>query len=302
MKISILICTRNRANAIAGALDSIQASIAAAALPGVELIVVDNGSTDGTAGELKRWRDTQPHDCSITILHEARPGLATARNAALGVARGEILIFTDDDCRLDPGYLPDLLRHYSADAGPVIRGGRVELGDPADLPFTIKTDTDAARLAYGCHPGGFVNGCNMTMHRQVVDRIGLFDERFGAGARFRSAEDTDFLFRAQLAGIPVEYVPDMVIYHHHGRRRRDAIQRLHAAYHFGNGALYAKHLLRGPRLLRHLWWDARSALREALGGPNFEPGLGLTYRAIVAGNIAGMVAFWLGVLRREVQA
>jgi len=69
------------------------------------------------------------------------------------------------------------------------------------LPFTIKRSRVRERLTPDIHPGGFVLGCNMTMHRDVAARIGDFDERFGAGGPLRSAEDTDYLVRAVLLGM-----------------------------------------------------------------------------------------------------
>jgi hypothetical protein len=59
----------------------------------------------------------------------------------LDAARGSILVFVDDDCELDSGYLRELERHYAEDETLAIRGGRVELGNPNDLPFTIKRST-----------------------------------------------------------------------------------------------------------------------------------------------------------------
>jgi len=66
-------------------------------------------------------------------------------NVALRAAQGEILAFTDDDCRLSKDYVNDLLRHDAGDAEPVLRGGRIELGDPTDLPLTIRTTPDRIR-------------------------------------------------------------------------------------------------------------------------------------------------------------
>ncbi|RWF17077.1 MAG: glycosyltransferase family 2 protein, partial [Mesorhizobium sp.] len=211
-------------------------------------------------------------------------------------ARGRVLVFVDDDCRLDRNYLVDLERHYASGEKWLIRGGRVQLGDAADLPFTIKRCDKRERLTPAVHPGGFVLGCNMTMHREVAASIGPFDERFGAGGALRSAEDTDYLVRAMLAGMPVEYVPDMTIFHHHGRRDRKAIDRLHRDYHFGNGALCLKHLWRAPWLLRHFYWAARAALREIMGGPRFDPELRLSHWPIVLMNLAGAAKFALLVL------
>jgi len=170
-----------------------------------------------------------------------------------------VLVFIDDDCKLDRDYLRDLERHYRSGEKWLIRGGRVELGDARDLPFTIKRCEARERLTPAVHPGGFVLGCNMTMHRDVAARIGPFDERFGAGGPLRSAEDTDYLVRAMLLGMPDEYVPDMTVLHHHGRRDRKSIDRLHRDYSLGNGALCLKHVRHAPWLLRH--------------GNNFSPSL-----------------------------
>ncbi|TIT05591.1 MAG: glycosyltransferase, partial [Mesorhizobium sp.] len=254
-----------------------------------ELVVVDNGSRDGTASYLSATAASS--DIALTAISEPRPGLAAARNAGLARARGRVLVFVDDDCRLDRSYLIDLERHYASGEKWLIRGGRVETGDALDLPFTIKRCDERERLTPAVHPGGFVLGCNMTMHRDVAARIGPFDERFGAGGALRSAEDTDYLVRAMLAGMAVEYVPDMTIFHHHGRRDRMAIDRLHRDYHFGNGALLLKHFRRAPWLLRHFYWAARAAMRELVGGPRFDQELKLSHWPIVLMNLAGAAKF-----------
>lgn len=167
----------------------------------------------------------------------------------------------------------------------------MELGDPADLPFTIKRSKIAARLTRDVHPGGFVLGCNMTMHRDVAASIGPFDERFGAGAPLKAAEDTDYLVRAFQLGIPVEYVPDMIVHHHHGRRLRAAIEELHRNYSLGNGGLCLKHLLGAPWLLKHFGWTVRSACGEVFGGARFDPKLQLSHWPIVSMNIVGAARF-----------
>ena len=178
-----------------------------------------------------------------------------------------------------------------------MRGGRVELGDPADLPFTIKCDDEPARMAELTHPAGFIMGANMTMRRDVVGRIGLFDERFGAGAPFHAAEDTDYVYRAYRAGIPVEYVPDMAVRHFHGRRTEQSIARLNHGYQVGNGALYAKHV-RDLRLLRHFYWDCKTMLRAICSGHNtYDAALGLTYTDVIAANLKGMALFGIETLR-----
>jgi GT2 family glycosyltransferase len=61
-------------------------------------------------------------------------------------------------------------------------------------------------------------GCNMTMRRAVIERLGFFDENFGPGSELTSGEDLDYIYRAYIADITVEYVPDMIVSHFHSYR------------------------------------------------------------------------------------
>jgi len=301
---SFIVCTRNRAAALAACIRSIEAACRSHAAFKSELVVVDNGSTDSTPEYVTRMAAAS--NISIMLLVEARPGLAAARNAGLEQARGRIVMFIDDDCEVHCDYLRDLERHYATGERLVIRGGRVELGNPNDLPFTVKRSSARARLTRDVHPGGFVLGCNMTMHREVAARVGHFDERLGAGAPLRAAEDTDYLIRAFQLSVPVEYVPDMTVFHHHGRSARQDVERLHRNYSLGNGGLYVKHIRCAPWLLRHFYWTVRSACAELFGGSRFDPELRLSHWPIVFMNLLGAAAF-AGLLitkrlrRREVR-
>jgi GT2 family glycosyltransferase len=296
---SFIVCTRNRAAALEACISSIEAACEACSLS-CELVVVDNGSTDDTAARLSRIAAKSA--VSVRWMVELRPGLAAARNTGMERARGRLLIFIDDDCIVERSYLQDLNRHYSAGERCIVRGGRVDLGSPRDLPFTIKRSRFRARFTPDVHPGGFVLGCNMTMHREAAARIGRFDERFGAGGPLRSAEDTDYLVRAHQLGIPIEYVPDMTVQHFHGRTTRDAIERLHRDYSFGNGGLCVKHAFKAPWLLRHFCWTTRSAWRELFGGYRFDPEISLSHLTIVAMNLVGAAKFALLAVRWPRQA
>lgn len=294
---SFIVCTRNRAGALDACIKSIEAACRCHAAVTSELVVVDNASTDDTARRLIQIaaRSTIP----MTVVTERRPGLAAARNAGMERSCGRILIFVDDDCEIDQHYLKNLEQHYATGERRTIRGGRVELGCPRDLPFTIKRSPTPARFTPDIHPGGFILGCNMTMHREVAFQVGYFDERLGAGSPLQSAEDTDYLVRAFQLGIPIEYVPDMAVLHYHGRSTRAAIERLHRNYSLGNGALCLKHLLTAPWLLRHFCWTIRSACRELLGGPRFDPEVSLSHWPIVFMNLLGAAKFaCLAITRR----
>jgi glycosyltransferase involved in cell wall biosynthesis len=261
--VSIIICTRNRASQLGASLEAIrQATNHATDVP-IELIVVDNGSTDETAAILK----AQPPLFAVPFrsVYEKRPGLAVARNTGVFLARYPIIAMTDDDCRPDKHWIANLAKAYAADSKPVIRGGRVELGDPADLPITIRLGMEPETLRLGEKQDGFLIGANFSFHRQIFDQLGGFDERFGAGARYKAAEETDFVLRAATAGVPVCYDPTLLVHHFHGRRSTHEMTRLIAGYCFSDGALYAKHFF-SNRLARKSYsgW-VKTIIKENLG-------------------------------------
>jgi GT2 family glycosyltransferase len=131
------------------------------------------------------------------------------KHCGLDQATGRIIVLTDDDCRLAPDDLTALVQAYDGDVGPALRGGRVELGDTRDLPFTIKTDLEPQQFTGG-NPGGLVHGCNLTMSRSVVELVGCFDTSLGPGQPIGTADDTDFVYRAYRTGVPVLYDPSML--------------------------------------------------------------------------------------------
>ena len=136
--------------------------------------------------------------------------------------------------------------------------------------------------------GKSVIGCNMTMRRAVADRVGFFDERFGGGAAIPAAEDTDYVIRAYLAGVTIEYVPDMTLFHFHGRKLKSDGQKLMRGYLIGAGALYAKYIFTDSSLCHELYWDVKKALKEMVSGRNdFLTDMGFSYRDKVRCTVLG---------------
>jgi GT2 family glycosyltransferase len=256
MKLSIIVCTRNRAHAVTGCLDSIAEALANASVASTdaEIIVIDDRSWDNTSSVLKEWAARSAYPVHI-LLGEAG-GASAGRNQGMRSAGGDIIALTDDDCRLDRNYVKDLLRHDAGDTELVLRGGRIEPGDSNDLPVTIKTSSDRQRWHLRSAPktssgfSGTISSCNMTHRREVLKAVGFFDEHFGPGSLVPAAEDTDFILRAYLASVAVEYVPDMIVYHHHGRKSESEGKRLMRSYMVGTGALCAKYLFKNPSLCR----------------------------------------------------
>lgn len=266
MKISILICTRNRAHSLVNCLESAKVAIMNIAPTSAEIVVVDNGSTDHTASVVADFSA----DCSFPVQYVVEPkaGVSRAKNTGVRAAKGDLLVFTDDDCRFDPQHLQDALRHDQQDKSPVLRGGRVNLGDPSDLAITIKIEDSAKRWNRSMNATRVENianavvGCNLSVRRELLDAVGGFDENLGPGCRIPAAEDTDLICKTYLQGFDIEYVPDMAVSHFHGRKSPSEGFNLFRNYMIGNGAIYAKYLFKHPNFAKQFYWDTKASAQD----------------------------------------
>jgi GT2 family glycosyltransferase len=237
--------------------------------------------------------------------YEPRPGITIAKNRGLRSARGEILVLTDDDCRLQSDYFVELLRLHAGDPAPALRGGRVELGNKADLGLTVKTDTEPRRWDLGSHSARYENlgncflGCNLFMKREVYERLGPFDENFGVDGKIPAGEDTEYIFRAYAAGLKIEYAPNIVVFHHHGRKTPADARRLWQNYMIGSGGLYAKYLFKRPSLCGQVRWDLRGLSKEVFARRNlFLPEYGFSYASKFRCYLRGASLYLLALIRQ----
>ena len=236
MTVSLVVSTRNRAMRLPEFFASLSRLEAPAG--GWELILVDNGSTDGTAEAIRAFAAAAPFP--VHGVQAATPGLSHARNAGVSHAAGRIVAFTDDDCYPQPDYLRaivDVFDRYQ----PGVLGGRVVLHDPADARVGVRDVPTAFEIAPRTFVRpGVMHGANMAVRREVLDDIGGFDPLLGAGTRCMAAEDTDFVARAVWAGWTARYDPGPVVAHHHGRKPGAAAALQRQAYDRGRGAYYVK--------------------------------------------------------------
>jgi glycosyltransferase involved in cell wall biosynthesis len=248
MDLSLVICTRDRSEKLARCLESVRGLRFERPW---ELIIVDNGSTDRTGAIVKDFVNT--FSAPTRYVFEPWPGKGHALNAALEIARSDILAFTDDDCYPASDFLQ---RVWSAFSDPALGyiSGRITLHDPADYPISINVSTTPETFAPRSfiHVGA-VQGANIAFRREVLLEIGGFDPLFGAGCSLFAAEDLDAAARASAAGWKGEYRPEVAVSHHHGRNASDAA-RLKKSYGIGVGAYHMKLLLRA----RQFSWFFRS--------------------------------------------
>ena len=143
-----------------------------------------------------------------------------------------------------------------------ILGGRIELYNPIDKPVTIRTWLDRRVLASASDVFFFIAGCNMAIRRDILDAVGEFDPDLCPGSpKDTVADDPDFIYRAFRRGVTVEYHPDILVLHNHGRRTEEDVAVLRRKYLRGRGAFYAKHIAKGDRtVLKLAYWEIRALL------------------------------------------
>ena len=216
--ISIVVPTRNRVEVLGSSLASIASQRADADF---EVIVVDNASSDGTADLLRAWT---ARDDRFRLVREERLGRSCAMNAGISVAEGSLLLFTDDDVALAPGWVESFRRFFASHEGLVIAGGAIEPAPP-DLSSWPSWLSPASRAADG--PGldhgdderalathEFLWGASMAVPAQVFERLGTWNETVGRRGDHRGTfEDIDFQQRLRAAGGSVWYLPDARLRH-----------------------------------------------------------------------------------------
>jgi GT2 family glycosyltransferase len=128
--VTVAICTRNRVHLLRDTIEAVRPQLAVHARG--RLVVVDNGSTDGTADYLAaRMRD----DAQGSSVHEPRPGLYHARVAAIRAAAGaDFLVFIDDDAMPEPGWLDAILAAFRADPRIGVVGAAIDGAPDGPLP------------------------------------------------------------------------------------------------------------------------------------------------------------------------
>src|SRR5688572_15573077 len=204
--VSILICTRDRADDLRQTLDAI-GQVRVREEITAEVIVIDNASADQTSNVANRA--ILANAIPVRCVTESRPGKGYAYNRGMAAARGDVLLFTDDDVRPPTDWIEGM-------CGPILRGeadavaGGVRLAPHLERPWL----TDFLRVWVACtdgidsdHPTSMV-GANMAFSRKVLERVPAFDPELGPGAL---GFDDEAMFAWQLleAGYRLLAAPDV---------------------------------------------------------------------------------------------
>jgi len=252
--LTVVVCCHNGATKLPIALTSLSRQTLEP--DRFEVLVVDDGSSDGTAGVAAEMGAR-----TLRLLSNA--GLAASRNAGVAAARGEIVAFTDDDCEADPMWLATVLSAFERDRTIDGVGGRVvpqsangfvrrflstnnpllplgsELLRSARLDFRLRLYIRRALQGHGAPPTTLysVVGANMAFRRRLIVELGGFDEQFRFGS-----EEEELCLRAhrRAGGARLLYLPDAVVTHWFDERVGDSIRRSRA-YGRGVARRFLKH-------------------------------------------------------------
>ena len=217
--LTAIICTYNRAKYIGPLLES----IAANDLPKAEyeILLVDNNCTDNTREICETFAEAHP-EVSFRYVVETEQGLSAARNKGIREAKGEIIVYIDDDALVDPHYLRDYAEWFSAHPDTMACGGPIiplyETQEPEWMsPYTRALLT--AWMDYGDTPreypkGRFPGGGNAAYRKSVFEKVGYFNTELGRkGNSLMGAEEKDIFDKMHALGMQIRYLPTPVLHH-----------------------------------------------------------------------------------------
>jgi len=225
MDLSIIICTRNRAERLTRLVSSFGGSVGIPHGIMLEILVVDNNSTDATKTFVENaLRTRKLYD--VRYVFEEKIGLSNARNRGLLEARAEKLCFLDDDVVPHPEFLTALNSAFQKHPGALCFAPRV-VYKPEDVPSWFRREGKYAMHDRGAYDRGqksrFLEpkdaspiGAAMVLSKKIFERFGIFDVRFGyndAMPFLVPGEETELFFNIRKENEPIFYMADAIVYH-----------------------------------------------------------------------------------------
>jgi GT2 family glycosyltransferase len=197
-RVSLVICTYNGART----LEETCAAVSRLAYPNVEVIVVDDGSTDDSALIAERH--------GFRVISTANRGLSSARNAGLAAAGGEIVAFIDDDAMPDPHWLTYLVETFAQSRFVAVGGPNLPVpGDGAVADAVAAAPGNPVHVLLSDSEAEHIPGCNSAFRADALRAVGGFDPRFRT-----AGDDVDVCWRLMDEGWRIGYSPAAVVWHH----------------------------------------------------------------------------------------
>jgi len=218
-KISVIICTYNREKYLYNALKSVAKQEYPKEL--YEIVLINNNSNDHTEAECERFK-TDYFQLNFRYFVESQQGLSNARNRAIKEAKGDILVYVDDDATVNKEYLQTIYDFFDAQPDVHSAGGPVipvyETEEPQWMSYYTKNliggylyeGKKIIRFKNGKYPGGG----NAAYRKEVFEKVGLFNPELGRkGAALTGGEEKDIFDKMSSLGMNFYYLPNMILYH-----------------------------------------------------------------------------------------
>jgi glycosyltransferase involved in cell wall biosynthesis len=229
MRVSVVIPTYNRASTLRKTLEAYSAQSGDHRI--LEVLVVDDGSKDDTAAVVK---ECSRHCDFIRYLRQENGGLSSARNHAIREARGELILFGDDDIipasNMVAGHVAWHDKHPEPETG--VLGYVAWAQELKPTPFMVWSGLYGPQFNFGFFKRGmqldfrYAYFCNTSLKLSFLKRNGVFDERFRAYGN----EDLELGYRLCQKGYRLLYNPDAVGYHYKYETFEDTVRRINKLY------------------------------------------------------------------------
>lgn len=312
-RISVIICTFNRAELLSGALQSVVEQSLEKEL--FEVVVVDNASTDSTSAVVRTFQSQ--YACpAVILISESTQGLGYARNAGYKNARGKYVAFMDDDCRAPRDWLKSVLVCFeSVNPEPWSVGGPIIPMYDSPKPKWFKDEYE--RTIWGeearlLRQGEGFYGSNMAFKRSRIEQYGGFDLQVDMTGVYLSVGGETALFERmwQAAGASCRfyYCPQASMYHRIAPHRMTISYRLKRAFAEGQ-AWYRLHAPKSVgerfymlmRVTAALIWYGGRAMMCARPVPSWGNWVveAIGPLAFCAGRAAGFWGLLIAVRERE---
>lgn len=239
LPVTVLVPTIGRPELLRTCLESLARCSPRAA----ELLVVDQSDGSEVSAVVEAYATAGAH----SVRCEAH-GVATARNVGLKNASYEIVLQTDDDCTVAVDWVERAWQHMQREPRGIVTGRVLPAGEAAWVPSTNESTLAKTYTVREHFSVLFSN--NMVGSRSEMLAVGGFDERMCV-----AASDNEFCYRWLRDQRPMRFEPDLVVWHHDWRTRRE-LEHLYIRYAVGQGMFYAKYLRRRDlRIVRYLVRD-----------------------------------------------
>jgi glycosyltransferase involved in cell wall biosynthesis len=223
MKCTVVVPTYNRLNSLKDTIKSLLHQD----FPDLEIIIVDDGSTDGTSIYLDKIKRTR----GLSVIHQINKGPAAARNSGIREAKGDIIAFTDDDCVVPPDWVSRITKEFK---DPIIGfiGGLAVNRVKGNFFSEISQELSNHFVRFKGGKGqstSFLTSNNIAYRSEVLRKINGFNECF----RRPGGEEQALNHCILNLGLRGVLIPDLVIEHYHNMNLRGLLKQQR---NYGRGA------------------------------------------------------------------